>query len=146
MEKIFGIDLGTNSIGAALREGKEFPWFGVYTFKKGVGEGKSGEFSFAAERTKNRSSRRLYNSRRYRIWATLDFLIKMDFCPLPIEKLEKWRKYSKESGRVFPVEDKSFQNWIKLDFNYDGKPDYSSPYQLRRELINIKLDLTEKIN
>ncbi len=146
MEQILGIDLGTNSIGAALREGREFPWYGVYTFKKGVGEGKSGEFSFAAERTKNRSSRRLYNSRRYRIWATLDFLIKMDFCPLPIEKLEKWRKYSKESGRVFPVEDKSFQNWIKLDFNYDGKPDYSSPYQLRRELINIKLDLTEKIN
>lgn len=132
MEKILGIDLGTNSIGATLREGKEFHWYGVYTFKKGVGEGKAGEYSYAAERTSNRASRRLYNARRYRIWATLDFLIKNEFCPLTIEKLDKWRKYSKENGREFPVDEREFQSWIKLDFNNDGSPDYSSPYQLRR--------------
>lgn len=146
MEQIFGIDLGTNSIGGTLREGRGFPWFGVYTFKKGIGEGKAGEYSFAAERTSNRASRRLYNARRYRIWATLEFLIKNEYCPLHIEKLHKWRKYSKDGGRVFPVDDKLFQDWIKLDFNQDGKPDYSSPYQLRRELITTKLDLSEEIN
>lgn len=146
MEKIFGIDLGTNSIGAALREGREFPWYGVYTFKKGVGEGKAGEYSFAAERTSNRSSRRLYNARRYRIWATLEFLIRNEYCPLSLEKLDAWRKYAKGTGRVFPVDDDLFQAWIKLDFNRDGIPDYSSPYQIRRELITKKIDLSDSIN
>ena len=146
MEQIFGIDLGTNSIGATLREGKQFPWFGVYTFKKGIGEGKAGEYSFAAERTTNRSSRRLHNARRYRIWATLECLINYGYCPLNIEKLDKWRKYSKSEGRNFPVEDDPFQKWIKLDFDQDGKPDYSSPYQLRRELGNSPLDLSIENN
>lgn len=142
MEKILGIDLGTNSIGLALRENNSFSWYGVYTFKKGVGEGKSGEFSFAAERTKHRSSRRLYNARRYRKWETLKVLIENGFCPLSIDKLIKWKHYKKGIGRVFPVKDKAFQQWIKLDFNGDGIPDFSSPYQLRRLLISEKLDLS----
>ena len=142
MEKILGVDLGTNSIGLTLREGNEFSWYGVYTFKKGVGEGKAGEFSFAAERTKHRSSRRLYNARRYRKWETLKVLIENDFCPLSIEKLNGWKNYKKGIGRVFPVDDKTFDQWIKLDFNGDGKPDFSSPYQLRRLLITEKLDLS----
>ncbi|WP_373493063.1 type II CRISPR RNA-guided endonuclease Cas9 [Aquiflexum sp.] len=146
MEQIFGIDLGTNSIGASLREGKEFPWFGVYTFKKGIGEGKAGEYSFAAERTSNRSTRRLYNARRYRIWATLECLIINGYCPLSIKSLDKWRKYSKGKGRKFPVDDQDFQQWIKLDFDLDGKPDYSSPYQLRKELVKSKLDFSEESN
>jgi CRISPR-associated endonuclease Csn1 len=100
MDKILGIDLGTNSIGLTLREENEFTWFGVYTFKKGVGEGKTGEFSFAAERTKHRSTRRLYNARRYRKWATLKVLIDNGFCPLDKEIFESWRKYSKPNGRV----------------------------------------------
>lgn len=146
MNKILGIDLGTNSIGLTLREDDIFSWYGVYTFKKGVGEGKSGEFSFAAERTKHRSSRRLYNSRRYRKWETLKVLIENDFCPLDIDNLNKWKYYKKGIGRVFPVDDEAFQQWIKLDFNGDGTPDFSSPYQLRRLLINEKLDLSIQEN
>lgn len=146
MEKIFGVDLGTNSFGGALREGSDFPWYGVYTFKKGVGEGKSGEFSFAAERTSNRASRRLYNSRRYRKWATLQFLINNDYCPLSQDKLDEWRYYAKDRGRKFPVNDEGFNSWIKLDFNNDGVPDYSSPYQLRRELLFNKLNLNKNSN
>lgn len=142
MDNTLGIDLGTNSIGMTLRNEDFFKWYGVYTFKKGVGDGKSGEFSLAAERTKNRSSRRLYNARRYRKWATLEVLIKNDFCPLPIEDLEKWKHYEKGVGRKFPVHNEKFNQWIKLDFNFDGAPDYSSPYQLRRELITERLDLT----
>lgn len=146
MNKVLGIDLGTNSIGLTLREENNFSWYGVYTFKKGVGEGKSGEFSFAAERTKHRSSRRLYNSRRYRKWETLKVLIENDFCPLGIESLNKWKNYSKGIGRVFPVNDEAFQQWIKLDFNGDGVPDFLSPYQLRRLLITEKLDLSFQDN
>lgn len=142
MSKILGIDLGTNSIGLTLREDDLFSWYGVYTFKKGVGEGKSGEFSYAAERTKHRSSRRLYNSRRYRKWETLKVLIESDYCPLDIEHLNKWKNYEKGIGRIFPVNDETFQQWIKLDFNGDGKPDYTSPYQLRRLLTTEKLDLS----
>lgn len=142
MEKILGVDLGTNSIGLTLREDDVFSWYGVYTFRKGVGEGKSGEFSFAAERTKHRSSRRLYNARRYRKWETLKVLIENNYCPLSIENLEKWKYYKKGIGRVFPIKDELFQNWIKLDFNNDGINDFTSPYQLRRLLISNKLDLS----
>lgn len=141
MERTLGIDLGTNSIGLTLREDDIFSWYGVYTFKKGVGEGKSGEFSFAAERTKHRSSRRLYNARRYRKWETLKVLVENGFCPLEIEKLNKWKNYQKGIGRLFPVDDILFQQWLKLDFDGDGLPDFSSPYQLRRQLINERLDL-----
>lgn len=146
MSKTLGIDLGTNSIGMTLREDESFQWFGTYTFKKGVGEGKSGEFSLAAERTKHRSSRRLYNARRYRKWETLKVLIENDFCPLPIEKLNRWKTYKPSKGRVYPVDNKPFQDWLKLDFNSDGKPDHSSPYQIRRLLIEEKLDLSEQQN
>ena len=142
MEKTLGIDLGTNSIGLTLREANDFIWYGVYTFKKGVGEGKSGEFSYAAERTKNRSSRRLYNARRYRRWETLKVLIEFGFCPLSIENLNNWKHYKKGTGRTFPIDDILFQQWIKLDFNGDNIPDFSSPYQLRRLLITEKLDLS----
>lgn len=142
MENILGIDLGTNSIGLTLREENYFKWYGVYTFKKGVGEGKSGEFSFASERTKHRSSRRLYNARRYRKWETLKVLIDNGFCPLSSKNLDNWKHYKKGIGHVFPINDEAFQSWIKLDFDGDGKPDFSSPYQLRRLLINETLDLS----
>lgn len=146
MNNILGIDLGTNSIGLAVRESDDFNWYGVYTFRKGVGEGKSGEFSFAAERTKHRSTRRLYNSRRYRKWETLKVLIENNYCPLPFDKLNEWKHYRKGIGRIFPVDNIEFGKWIKLDFDGDGIPDYSSPYQLRRELISNKLDLTNLQN
>lgn len=146
MTKVLGVDLGTNSIGLNLREGDLFSWYGVYTFRKGVGEGKSGEFSLAAERTKNRASRRMYNSRRYRKWETLKVLIQNGFCPLVEEGLNNWKNYKKSIGRVFPINDNAFDQWIKLDFNGDGKPDFSSPYQLRRFLINERLDLSNQEN
>lgn len=141
MIRTLGVDLGTNSIGLTLREDDIFSWYGVYTFKKGVGEGKSGEFSLAAERTKHRSSRRLYNSRRYRKWETLKVLIENDFCPLDFESLNKWTKYKKGIGRTYPIFDEKFDQWIKLDFNGDGIQDFASPYELRCMLINSKLNL-----
>lgn len=153
--KILGIDLGTNSIGWAIRNpdltGNQIEKFGVLTFNKGVGVGKTGEYSYAAERTKKRSMRRLYQSRKYRLWATLEHLITEGYCPLSIEELNKWRHYSKEeaikngnAGRVYPIDHLAFDAWIKLDFNNDGKPDYTSPYQLRKELAEIKLDFTKE--
>ncbi len=157
MNKIFGLDLGTNSIGWALRDpnltGNQIEKFGVLTFNKGVGNGKTGEYSYAAERTKKRSSRRLYQARKYRLWSTLEHLITEGYCPLSIEDLNKWRHYDKEearknnnAGRIYPVWNTAFDAWIKLDFNNDGKPDYTSPYQLRKELAETKLDFTLEEN
>lgn len=155
MNKIFGLDLGTNSIGWALRNpdltGNQFEKIGVLTFNKGVGLGKTGEYSYAAERTKKRSTRRLYQSRKYRLWATLEHLITEGYCPLTIDDLNKWRHFDKQEarlnnngGRLYPTWNLAFDAWIKLDFNRDGLPDYSSPYQLRKELAEMKLDFTKE--
>lgn len=159
MNKIFGLDLGTNSIGWALRNPdlteNQIEKFGVITFPTGVGKDDYGRYtkSYAAERTKKRSTRRLYQSRKYRLWATLEILINNSYCPLSIESLNKWRHYSKDEavknnngGRVYPVDDTAFDQWVKLDFNGDGKPDYSSPYQLRKELADTKLDFSKEEN
>lgn len=155
MNKILGLDLGTNSIGWALRNpdliDNQIEKFGVLTFNKGVGLGKTGEYSYAAERTKKRSTRRLYQARKYRLWATLEHLINEGYCPLSTEDLNKWRHYDKEearknnnAGRVYPIWNAAFDAWIKLDFDNDGKPDYTSPYQLRKELAEVKLNLTKE--
>jgi len=157
MSKILGLDLGTNSIGWALRntdlKENQIEKFGVLTFNKGVGLGKTGEYSYAAERTKKRSTRRLYQARKYRLWSTLEILIIEGYCPLSIEDLNKWRHYDKaealknnNAGRIYPVWNLAFDAWIKLDFDNDGKPDYISPYQLRKELAEKKLDFNQEIN
>lgn len=147
--KTLGLDLGTNSIGWSLRntftEENEIEKFGVITFEKGVGNGKTGEFSFAAERTKHRAGRRLNQARKYRLWATLEVLIKFGYCPMTIEQLDRWRKYDKETKRAYPHIEK-FEQWIRLDFNGDKKPDFTSPYQLRAELTELKLDLNIESN
>lgn len=144
-EQVLGLDLGTNSIGAALRNGKDFVWGGVYTFSKGFGMAKSGEFSLANQRTTYRSKRRLYNSRRYRKWELLKALIANDYCPLDEQSFTKWKNYTKGVGRIYPVDHIEFQNWIKMDFNNDGKPEFSSPYHLRSYLFDNQIDLKDSI-
>lgn len=150
--KILGLDLGTNSLGVALRNPDlgenivdQLEYYTSIIFKSGVGTSKSGEYSYAAERTKFRSTRRLYQARKYRLWSTLELLITQGYCPLTIKDLDKWRRYDKEKGlkRQYPVDAIEFEQWIKLDFDGDGKPDYSSPYQLRDELMNRQFDFSQ---
>lgn len=153
MAKILGLDLGTNSIGLALRNTdngntltKQLELFSSIIFKSGVGTDKSGEFSYAAERTKKRSARRLYQARKYRLWATLELLIKEGYCPLSMEDLDKWRKYDKAKGlkREYPIHATEFEQWIRLDFDGDRVADYTSPYQLRAELMQRQFDFTNQ--
>lgn len=155
MGKVLGLDLGTNSIGISLRnEDKggtiinQLDFFSSVIFKSGVGRGKSGEFSYAAQRTSKRSIRRLYQSRKYRIWTTLKLLIENRYCPLSMENLEKWSKYDKAKGlkRQYPIDDVQFEQWVRLDFDGDGIADYSSPYQLRAELVEKQFDFTNQTN
>lgn len=153
MSKIVGIDLGTNSIGISLRNTDlsnnvvdQLEYFDSIIFKSGVGKGKSGEVSYSAERTKKRSTRRLYQARKYRIWETLKLLIEDGYCPLSIEDLEKWSKYDKQKGlkRQYPVDAEKFEQWVRLDFDGDGKADYSSPFQLRAELVEKQFDFSKE--
>lgn len=155
MSKTIGLDLGTNSIGISIRDkdnGKEIveqlEYFSSVVFKSGVGTAKTGEFSYAAERTKKRSIRRLYQARKYRIWVTLKLLIDYDYCPLSMEDLEKWRRYDKKQGlkRQYPIHATKFEQWVRLDFNGDGVADYSSPFQLRAELMEKQLDFSTQID
>ena len=154
-KKILGLDLGTGSIGLALRNPDlganltdQIEYMSVDVFQSGVGMDKTGEYSFAAERRKHRLTRRLHTVRKRRLWATLKLLIAHDICPMSPESLKQWSTYDKAKGlyRTYPIEDKAFDSWIKLDFDGDGKPDYSSPYQLRKELVNEQLDFNLEIN
>jgi CRISPR-associated endonuclease Csn1 len=127
MHKTLGLDLGTNSIGWAIRDISEpenqIIDKGVLTFEKGVGEGKSGEFPLVQKRTESRSKRRNYQAEKYRKWALLDALIENKMCPLKLEELDEWRKYTKGIARRYPQSDK-FIEWLRFDFNGDGKPDF----------------------
>lgn len=153
-QKILGLDLGTNSIGISVRNtqicgdiNKQLEYFSAVVFPSGVGKGQSGEFSYAAQRTAFRSSRRLHQSRRYRIWRTLEVLINHGYCPLTMDELDKWRTYDKTNGRKrqYPIGAYSFEQWVRLDFNCDGIPEYSSPYQLRAELMSRQFDFDDTI-
>lgn len=151
--KVLGIDLGTNSIGLSVRdtdiEGKvsdQLDFFTSVIFEAGVGVDKTGEFSRAAERRSHRSSRRLNQARRYRIWRTLEVLIEYGYCPLGVEDLKRWKTYDKarDMHREYPIWADHFEKWVRLDFNCDGKPDYTSPYQLREELATHKINLNDQ--
>ena len=105
MGKILGLDLGTNSIGWAIRdtdtlEDNQIVDYGVTIFEAGMGMSKNGEFSRAAERRSHRSKRRLYNAKRYRKCATLKVLMENGLCPITNEELRllehrelaRWKK------------------------------------------------------
>lgn len=127
MAKILGLDLGTNSIGWAIRdtqaEGNQIIDKGVLTFEKGVAEGKSGEFPMVQKRTESRGKRRNYQAEKYRKWELLQTLIETRMCPLSLEQLNQWRHYTKGVGRKYP-QDAKFIQWLRFDFDGDDKPDF----------------------
>lgn len=119
MAKILGLDLGTNSIGWAIRDTaaqeNQIIDKGVLTFEKGVAEGKSGEFPMVQKRTESRSKRRNYQAEKYRKWELLQTLIDAGMCPLAIEQLNEWRHYKKGVGRKYP-QTEAFIQWLRFDF------------------------------
>lgn len=163
MDKTIGLDLGTNSIGWAIRninleenqfidfddEGKEILNSGVIVFKKGVGGTENEEYSLAAERRSHRGKRRLYNAKRYRKWETLKILIKNKMCPLSEKELKLWSAGNwveiegekKNIGRVYPTS-RDFMAWLAMDFDAIGKdftklsPNYQNIYELRVDLLD----------
>ncbi|REC50177.1 type II CRISPR RNA-guided endonuclease Cas9 [Chryseobacterium pennipullorum] len=126
--KILGIDLGTNSTGWAIRNTElsenQIEDCGVITFEKGVASEKGVEFPKVQKRTESRGKRRNYQAEKYRKYALLDFLIEKEMCPLTNEELNRWKKYAKGNKREYP-QSKEFINWLRFDFDGDGKPDFN---------------------
>lgn len=149
--RTLGLDIGTHSLGLVVRDTNlsdnlkdQLVYFSVDSFNSGISPQ---EYSYAAERSSARRMRVLYERRRRRNWATLKLLIKHNMCPLSKSELEEWTTYDKKRGlfRRYPINSIKFEQWIRLDFNGDGKPDYTSPYQLRRELMSRQFDFTQEI-
>ncbi|MEJ7671824.1 MAG: hypothetical protein WKF59_03745 [Chitinophagaceae bacterium] len=72
-------------------------------------------------------------------------------CPLSIEELDEWRKYTKGVGRKYPQRE-AFIQWLRFDFDGDGKPDFErlgfskhESYYLFRMLIVSEKDEHRKI-
>lgn len=159
---IIGIDPGVGSLGISVRNTKNDDLFeqteytSVDIIRSGVTKTSEGKYvSFAADCRKYRSVRTLYQHRKRRKQETLKLLInenvvlddniKYVLCPLSKEELDKWIRYDKKKGykREYPTGSVEFGQWMKLDFNGDGKvDDYSSPYQLRKELVERQFDFS----
>ena len=80
MKKRLGIDLGTNSIGWAIREvntklKNQIVNKGVLLFDKGVATDKGNEYPKVQKRTESRGVRRNYQAEKYRKYELLEFLI-----------------------------------------------------------------------
>ena len=86
MEKVIGLDLGTNSIGwAIVNHNNDLSYSlldkGVNIFQDGVAHDKSGEKPAVQERTAARASRRHYFRRRLRKIQLLKILVEQKLCP-----------------------------------------------------------------
>lgn len=130
--RILGLDLGANSIGAALIEdeiGKEkILWTGVRIFPIGVenlGEGEN-EISKNATRRDARQIRRQLFRKKMRKQLLLKLLAENAMVPLNELEINEWRKTGK-----FP-DTPAFLGWVKMN-----------PYQLRHKGLWETLSLYE---
>lgn len=136
MTRVLGLDLGTNSIGWAVvekttesiedrgqwknKEHYNLDKKGVVIFSEGVKIEKGNESSKAAERTRFKSTRRLYFRRKLRKFETLKVLVEYGMCPLRMEELLLWRSSinlengKKQTFKRFP-ESTEFRSWLLTD-------------------------------
>lgn len=137
MERILGIDTGTNSLGWAVVDKENgrvtLVAKGTNVFAEGVKTEKGVETSKAAERTGFRSVRKHYWRRKVRKIRLLSILAENHLCPpLTKESLRCWRL-----KREYPM-DEAFMEWQRTD-DKDG----ANPYQYRMLCLTRKLDLTD---
>lgn len=136
MERILGLDLGTNSIGWAIVDRQvdnscKLIDRGVHIFQEGVAREKGAEKPTVQERTVARASRRHYFRRRLRKTELLKVLVENRLCPtLSPEMLSEWKLKKR-----YPL-DGAFMAWQRTDDNTD-----KNPYFARKEALSRKLDL-----
>lgn len=129
MERILGIDTGTNSLGWAIvdkdEQGYRLVAKGTNIFSEGVKIEKGIELSKAAERTGHRSVRKHYWRRKIRKIKLLSIMTENNLCPpLSNEMLKSWRQ-----KKEYPT-DLAFLNWQKTDTN--------NPYECRHLCLTQK--------
>lgn len=140
MTKILGLDLGTNSIGWAIRdtenEGiKQIIDIGVRIFSEGVGRNSSGqEESRAQIRTGYRSARKIKYRRKLRKYETLKVLSLNGMCPLSIEEVDNWKKSGFKNYPLNP----EFLKWLRTN-----EDDNINPYFFRDKASKQKVSLYE---
>jgi len=137
MEKILGIDTGTNSLGWAIVEkhedGYKLLHKGVNIFQEGVKIEKGIESSKAAERTEHRSTRVRYYRIKIRKIRLLKVLSDNALCPpVSSEELALWR-----NRNIYPKNELLLQ-WESTDDEKD-----KNPYTCRYKCLNEKLDLND---
>ena len=136
MERILGIDTGTNSLGWAIVEKHDDEYKllekGTNIFAEGVKIEKGIESSKAAERTEHRSVRKHYWRRKVRKIRLLTILVENRLCP-PVSKadMRQWRL-----KKVYPT-DEDFMAWQRTE-DKEGV----NPYHFRHICLTQKLDLT----
>ena len=137
MERILGIDTGTNSLGWAIIDKEEgttkLVAKGTNIFSEGVKIEKGIESSKAAERTEHRSVRKHYWRRKIRKIRLLTILSQNHLCP-PLKKsdLREWRL-----KKVYPI-DEAFMDWQRTEDKANV-----NPYKFRYICLTQKLDLTD---
>ncbi len=136
MERILGIDTGTNSLGWAIIEkdekGIRLIHKGTNIFTEGVKIEKGIESSKAAERTGYRALRKHYWRRKVRKIRLLTILVDAQLCPpLSREELRDWRLKG-----IYP-HDEAFMEWQRTEDKNNV-----NPYQFRHICLTEKLDLT----
>jgi CRISPR-associated endonuclease Csn1 len=128
MNKILGLDLGTNSIGWALIENNIILGMGSRIFPEGVvnlGEGEGRETSKNASRTEARGVRRQIFRRRLRKRYLLKELAKHNLCPISPTLIKDWN-----GTDIFKNE--LIKEWFQLN-----------PYELRAKAIQQEITLIE---
>lgn len=142
MQRVLGIDTGTNSLGWAVvdRNANEQGDYalidkGVIIFEEGVNKGK--ESSKAAERTGHHALRTGYFRRRLRKIETLRVLIAHELCPaLSEEDLHRWKV-----KKVYPLM-QDFMAWQRTD-EHEGKNPYACRHRCLHEQLNLE-DVTDR--
>jgi CRISPR-associated endonuclease Csn1 len=137
MEKILGIDTGTNSLGWAIVEKQDDKYVlldkGVNIFQEGVKIEKGIESSKAAEKTTHKATRVRYYRIKLRKIQLLKILSDNQLCP-PVskEELSMWRLH-----KVYP------KNELLLKWESTDNKEDKTPYACRYKCLTEKLDLTD---
>lgn len=137
MERILGIDTGTNSLGWAIVDKEDglttLVAKGTNIFSEGVKIEKGIESSKASERTGYRSVRKHYWRRKVRKIRLLTILAENHLCP-PLDKgsLRQWRL-----KKVYP-DNELFMEWQRTEDKAN-----INPYRFRHICLTEKLDLTD---
>lgn len=137
MEKILGIDTGTNSLGWAIVEKQDDEYKlidrGVNIFQEGVKIEKGKELSKAAEKTSYKSTRVRYYRIKLRKIKLMKILSAYHLCP-PVsqEEFSVWRHRS-----IYP------KNELLLKWESTDEDSNKNPYYYRFKCLTKKLDLDD---